>query len=136
MSMLVLFVVVLCLSCTNAKYPSADFVHGKPNPTTTNTTNTPTTPTTTTTPCKTKDGTIVKCGPCEHCSFEGNGCVSICAECEECQADVCVFSKPGYCYGPYLSKCYRAGEFFHQHGMCCILARDNAKNYCTLQTAL
>ena len=67
------------------------------------------------TPCKTKDGEKVTCGPCEKCSERG--CVPLCAECEECQAGVCVFSKPGYCYGPSLSKCYKAGEFFHRKGI-------------------
>ena len=127
---------LLCLPCIlfvhavtwiNAR-PAADFVPEKE----TNATNRNNT---TTTPCKTKDGTVVKCGPCEHCSIVGKGCVSICAECEECQAGVCVFSKPGYCYGPSFSKCYRAGEFFHRQGMCCILSlvtMPKFKILCTL----
>ena len=68
--------------------------------------------------CKAKDGTKVTCGPCEKCSSISHGCVSTCSECEECQAGVCVFAKPGFCHGPGLSKCYKAGRFFHPRGIC------------------
>ena len=115
---------------TNAQplQPDADFVPGV------NTvTNIPgATNTTGATPCKTKDGTNVTCGPCEKCSVFGNGCISTCTECEECQAGVCVFSKPGYCYGPGLSKCYRAGNFLHRKGNDLIIEFGNVKIPCTL----
>ena len=87
--------------------------------------------TTTSTACKTKAG-IVTCGPCERCRPQG--CTSDCNECQSCQlgknnAYECVLSKPGYCYGPGLSKCYKAGEFFTRKGICLIF-RDDAKISC------